>query len=659
MAEKKFNIRYATQGGSQVMSEADKIAARIKQTFYGVTLSQKSAAESASVFEQALRDEERAFDELRASVDPTYAATRRYEAAVEAATRAVRQGAATQEQANLVIQQARARLDTFGGVIAAGGRGMNAYRGNIQNAAYQIGDFAVQVGAGTSASQALSQQLPQLLGSFGLAGIVAGAAAAVAIPLARWFFDSGEGAASAADAVKELESAISRLDEANQVYSTQGLQDIIDKYGELNAEILLLIERQQQWAQDNAFLKAKDAAASLKGEVSGVLSYLELYNAYISADQSDPANLVQAQDYAQALQEEFGLTILQAQALELALNSALRTDDAEVMSSAISSISGALEDSTFKGSEFAGTLLDAESALRALNAEAGGIGGWLGAAISGTATWAAGLWDAAEAARAAALASTSRSMTGTADAANTAAAGGPAGGPAYVPPPPMTRPQPRPADIDFGYTVPSTSGGGSTGGGGGSDPFSGGKSPWFDEEQEQQIIDAAKAVTEAQNAYTASVEKGADAVANLFMSFTEGADAARDALASLLAQMAEVALQQAVLGLADMGGPTGQVFGALGSALGTNAVGTDYWKGGPTWVGERGPEIINLPRGSSVMNAANSSKAVTGGTTNVYNIDARGAQTGVADQIAKALEAYDRNKYANGRAVSGDKRRVS
>lgn len=35
--------------------------------------------------------------------------------------------------------------------------------------------------------------------------------------------------------------------------------------------------------------------------------------------------------------------------------------------------------------------------------------------------------------------------------------------------------------------------------------------------------------------------------------------------------------------------------------LGYNADGTDYWRGGYTWVGEQGPEIVNLPRGSQVV----------------------------------------------------------
>lgn len=41
-----------------------------------------------------------------------------------------------------------------------------------------------------------------------------------------------------------------------------------------------------------------------------------------------------------------------------------------------------------------------------------------------------------------------------------------------------------------------------------------------------------------------------------------------------------------------------------------NAPGTDYWRGGMTWVGENGPELVSLPRGSSIMSASESSGAM-------------------------------------------------
>lgn len=54
-------------------------------------------------------------------------------------------------------------------------------------------------------------------------------------------------------------------------------------------------------------------------------------------------------------------------------------------------------------------------------------------------------------------------------------------------------------------------------------------------------------------------------------------------------------------------------------ANGWNAAGTDYWRGGRTWVGENGPELVSLPRGSSIMSASESAGAV-GGTYISINV---------------------------------------
>ncbi len=47
-----------------------------------------------------------------------------------------------------------------------------------------------------------------------------------------------------------------------------------------------------------------------------------------------------------------------------------------------------------------------------------------------------------------------------------------------------------------------------------------------------------------------------------------------------------------------------------------NARGTDFWRGGLTWVGEEGPELVNLPRGSQVFPAA-ASQAIASGAGGV------------------------------------------
>lgn len=60
-----------------------------------------------------------------------------------------------------------------------------------------------------------------------------------------------------------------------------------------------------------------------------------------------------------------------------------------------------------------------------------------------------------------------------------------------------------------------------------------------------------------------------------------------------------------------------------GGAPGVNATGTTSWRGGMTWVGEFGPELVSVPRNSQIYSAANSRQMVAagagGGTTiNIY-----------------------------------------
>lgn len=84
----------------------------------------------------------------------------------------------------------------------------------VQNASYQIGDFAVQVASGQSASRAFAQQMPQLLGGFGMIGAVAGAAVAVMAALAPLFFKSAEGSAELVKEMGGLEGSIGGVESA-------------------------------------------------------------------------------------------------------------------------------------------------------------------------------------------------------------------------------------------------------------------------------------------------------------------------------------------------------------------------------------------------------------------------------------------------------------
>ena len=71
---------------------------------------------------------------------------------------------------------------------------------------------------------------------------------------------------------------------------------------------------------------------------------------------------------------------------------------------------------------------------------------------------------------------------------------------------------------------------------------------------------------------------------------------------------------------------------------GRNAGGNDNWRGGLTWVGESGPELVALPRGSQITSAQDTRSA--GGTTNYY-INVNGIQ-----ELEQVLSWYQSRQVA-------------
>lgn len=85
------------------------------------------------------------------------------------------------------------------------------------------------------------------------------------------------------------------------------------------------------------------------------------------------------------------------------------------------------------------------------------------------------------------------------------------------------------------------------------------------------------------------------------------------------------------------GGDWSQVSQVLSdSGIDSFASGTDSAPGGMAWVGENGPELMNVPAGASITP---NSALRGGGHTMVVHIDAKGAELGVETKIARALQA--------------------
>jgi len=120
------------------------------------------------------------------------------------------------------VQSAHAKMGSFNKNVTAGNVNLRKFAmGGMQQAGYQVGDFAVQVANGTSKMQAFGQQAPQLLQIFGPIGAVVGAGVAIFAALAVAVQKSGK-------EVKDMGAVLGQLQEplSNVVGSLSSLRDM-------------------------------------------------------------------------------------------------------------------------------------------------------------------------------------------------------------------------------------------------------------------------------------------------------------------------------------------------------------------------------------------------------------------------------------------------
>lgn len=151
---------------------------------------QKSAAEYDRLANSARQ--------LADRYDPLAAAQRRFAENVDIANRALASGALSIAQhvkvlngETLALSQLEAGFRRSQGVIAGGAGTFRSFGGVVQQAGYQIGDFAVQIASGQNPLRAFIQQGTQLISMFGPWGAGIGAVGAVVGALATAYLGLG------------------------------------------------------------------------------------------------------------------------------------------------------------------------------------------------------------------------------------------------------------------------------------------------------------------------------------------------------------------------------------------------------------------------------------------------------------------------------------
>lgn len=227
----------------------------------GIKQAQDSTATLGRAAERAGRD----FGRLEEQLNPAVRALRQYEAAQRTVANAVRTGAATQGQATAVLAQAKARYESM---IRPVTQSAGAFRGAgsaIQQAGFQVGDFAVQVASGGGVLRPFIQQGTQLISMFGPWGAVIGAAGAVVGALAVSLMDAGEEAKSFEDQLRELEDTLRELDAFRD--EIDGLDELKKKYDDATQAVIDLINIRRRLKRE----ELADQAGGLTREIGGLL----------------------------------------------------------------------------------------------------------------------------------------------------------------------------------------------------------------------------------------------------------------------------------------------------------------------------------------------------------------------------------------------------
>ena len=158
----------------------------------------------------------------------------------DAMNRAGRAGEDAMAKVGRSTETATTATTRFGTSMVAPTRNMGLIQSQAQNAAFQIQDFAVQVASGQSAVLALAQQLPQLLGGFGLLGAAAGAVVAIFGGLFLAFGGGETASERLSAALEDLEAAASRAKSSLDDLQAPGIE-LAEKYAGEEAAVRSLL----------------------------------------------------------------------------------------------------------------------------------------------------------------------------------------------------------------------------------------------------------------------------------------------------------------------------------------------------------------------------------------------------------------------------------
>lgn len=239
--------------------------------------------------------------------------------AVDRASRPIQQVQNRVKSFDRQVKRTSVQMNSFGGAFTGVTKDLRKFSlGGLQQAGYQIGDYAVQVANGTSKMQAFGQQAGQFFQIFGPFGAVLGAAISVfsAFSLAA-SRASGE-AKSAAHAIDSLKTAISTYRDATEK-ALMPSDELIAKFGKFGSDIRQNLELLRAFKADDAMDMVKMTVNSLNTEFEGLVGEVEMFKSLLEGVEEGSTDFDIISGAVEDLAGKLGITGNQVGVLSAAL----------------------------------------------------------------------------------------------------------------------------------------------------------------------------------------------------------------------------------------------------------------------------------------------------------------------------------------------------
>jgi len=191
--------------------------------------------------------------------------------AVDRASRPIQQVQGRVKDFDRQVKRTSVQMNNMGGALTGVTKDLRKFSlGGIQQAGYQIGDYAVQVANGTSKMQAFGQQAGQFFQIFGPFGAVLGAAISVFSAFALANQRATGAAKDSKDAIEQLKSAVDAYSTAAN-RSSKSVDEMTQSFGAFGARIKADLEALAELRFDRALSSLTEVSNQIESDFKAIL----------------------------------------------------------------------------------------------------------------------------------------------------------------------------------------------------------------------------------------------------------------------------------------------------------------------------------------------------------------------------------------------------